>query len=315
MTISTLTDILNTSKYILGEGAVIERLRRDTRSILDDILANAAFIYDDRQRAALEEIIRQYIDIGRTYDIPLLLSTPTWRASKERIQQAGYGDRDVNGDNFRFLDTLKNGYSVYGKKILICGLMSCRGDAYKPSEALSTTEAYEFHTWQTGMLAQTGIDFILAATLPALSEAKGIAQAIANTGKPSILSFVLRPAGTLLDATPIKRCIEEIDSSVHPAPLAYMVNCTHASTFKAAYFHPANSSAQARSRIIGLLANTSSLSPEALDESTGLLEEPPDTFGKSLAELHTDFGIQIVGGCCGTDDRHITNLAERLTQH
>ena len=79
--------------------------------------------------------------------------------------------------------------------IVICGLMSCRGDAYKPAERLSEDGAFRFHSWQAEKLAEAGVDFLLAATLPALSEAIGLAAAQAATGKPYIISFVLRPQG------------------------------------------------------------------------------------------------------------------------
>lgn len=87
---------------ILSEGAVIERLRRDSNLDLDPFIVNSGFIYDQAPKAAIETIYRQYLDIGLQHQLPLLLSTPTWRANRERIQAAGYADRDVNGDNFRF---------------------------------------------------------------------------------------------------------------------------------------------------------------------------------------------------------------------
>jgi len=89
VTRNTLQELLDAYPCILGEGAVIERLRRSSDVILDPFLVNSAFIYDDRQRAALEGICRQYLDIGREYDLPLLVSTPTWRANRERIAAAG----------------------------------------------------------------------------------------------------------------------------------------------------------------------------------------------------------------------------------
>ncbi|MCJ7538882.1 MAG: hypothetical protein MUO88_04370, partial [Desulfobacterales bacterium] len=124
------------SPIILGEGAVIERLRRNTDFELDPFIVNSAFIYDKEKRAALETIYRQYLDIGFQHDLPLLLSTPTWRAGRKRIAAAGYEGRDVNGDNFRFLDALRTSYGVYAQKVVICGLLSCQGDAYNPEEAL-----------------------------------------------------------------------------------------------------------------------------------------------------------------------------------
>ena len=200
MSSETFEKLLRESPYIIGEGAVIERLRRNELLELDPYLVNSAFIYGDATRTALEKICRQYLDIGRQFDLPILMSTPTWRASRERIDEAGYTGVDVNGDNFKFLDKLRRSYGEYAAKVVICGLMSCYGDAYKPAEALGADEAREFHSWQAEQLAETGVDFLLAATLPACSEALGLAQALAATGKPYMISFVVRPEGTLLDA-------------------------------------------------------------------------------------------------------------------
>ncbi len=303
---------LQQHQCILGEGAVIERLRRTEGCELDPWVVNSAFIYDPIKRSALEHICRQYLDIGQEFDLPLLLSTPTWRASQERIEQAGYTGRDLNGDNFRFLDGLRKSYGDYADKVAICGLMSCRGNAYDPAGALSEIEASEFHNWQAEQLAASGVDFLLAATLPALSEAIGLARALAATGLPYMISFVARPSGTLLDGTPLHVAIEAIDNAVTPPPLAYLVNCTHASFFSSAITQETRVSGNIRKRIIGLLANTAALSPEELDESTTLVEEAPIDFGKTVAALHDKMGMKILGGCCGTDQRHIRCLAEAL---
>ena len=296
---------------ILGEGAVIERLRRGGCE-LDPQVVNSAFIYDQGNRSALETIYRQYLDIGHEYDLPLVLSTPTWRASRERSEAAGYGSRDLNGDNFRFLDALRTSYGPYAQKVAICGLLSCRGNAYAPAEALGAEEAYRFHTWQAERLAEAGVDFLLAATLPALSEAIGLATALAATGTPYVVSFVVRQEGTLLDGTPLKRALAAIEDAARPGPLAFMANCTHASFLKCALAHREHSSSHVRERIFGLFANTAALTPEELDNSESLVEQDPDTFGRMMAGLHADFGLKVLGGCCGTDDRHIRSLALRL---
>ena len=107
------SEFLKGSRCILGEGAVIERLRRNSSFELDPHIVNSAFIYDEVKRAALADICRQYLDIGFEHGLPLILSTPTWRASRERIAAAGYEGMDVNGDNFRFLDGLRSSYGDY----------------------------------------------------------------------------------------------------------------------------------------------------------------------------------------------------------
>jgi homocysteine S-methyltransferase len=177
---------------------------------------------------------------------------------------------------------------------------------------MSADAAAEFHAWQANALAAAGVDFLLAATLPALSEAIGLARAQAATGLPYVISFVARPTGTLLDGTPLKEAIASIDAAVTPPPLAYLINCTHASIFRSALLHAGNSSPLVRSRVIGLLANTAALSPEDLNESAELVEEVPEVFGNSVAALRDELGMKVLGGCCGTDARHIECLAKSL---
>lgn len=306
-------EFLENSLCILAEGAVIERLRRNRALELDPFLVNAAFIYEKSACAAQEAICRQYLNIGCQFDLPLLISTPTWRASRERIELAGYAGIDVNGDNFRFLDGVRKSYGAYAEKVVICGLMSCRGDAYNPAEALTADRAEEFHAWQAGKLAEAGVDFLMAATLPAMGEATGLARALAATGKPYMISFVVRPEGTLLDGTALKDATAVIDATVTPSPLAYLINCSHASFARSALTHAVNSSPMVRQRFIGLLANTAALSPEDLDNCDNLVEEEPVLFAKSVAGLQQELGLKILGGCCGTDDRHIRSLAAQLS--
>jgi len=103
----TFAKQLQKHPVILGEGALIERLRRDSPFELDDQVVNSAFIYDPDKREAMAAIYHQYLAIGQNHNLPILLSTPTWRASPERIELAGLADRDLNGDNYRFMDELR----------------------------------------------------------------------------------------------------------------------------------------------------------------------------------------------------------------
>jgi homocysteine S-methyltransferase len=173
-------------------------------------------------------------------------------------------------------------------------------------------EAALFHTWQAEALANAGVDFLLASTLPALSEALGLARAQSATGLPYLISFVARPEGTLLDGTALHTAIDAIDRAVAARPLGYLINCTHASVFHRAVLHATNSSSLVRERVVGLLANTAALTPEELDASLELVEEEPELFGRSMAALHGELGMKVLGGCCGTDNRHIECLAKNI---
>jgi len=300
---------------ILAEGALIERLRRNPTVKLDPHIAHAGLVYDSQGRAALRQIYRQYLDIGRMARLPLLICAPTWRANPARLRQAGFDDQiDVNGDCARFLASIRAEYGTYADQVFVGGLMSCQGDAYKPTEALPADEAAAFHRPQARALAAAGVDFLLAATLPAASEALGLARAMAGCNLPYALSFVLRPSGTLLDGTPLHQAVAMIDSAVNPAPLFYMANCVHPTVFESAFAAEISQSPAVGRRVIGLQANTSTKSPEELDNLGSLDGAQPEPFANAMVGLHHWFGTKILGGCCGTDNRHIAAIARRIGQ-
>jgi homocysteine S-methyltransferase len=298
---------------VLAEGSLIERLNRDPSVELDAHVLHAGMIYTPRGREVLGAMFRQYLDIGRSHGLPMILGTPTWRANPTRLRAAGFEhDRDVNGDGHRFMAEIRDGYGGYGEQVYIGGLMGCVGDAYKPSEALTAEEAADFHRPQARALAEAGVDYLLAATLPAACEALGMARAMRETGAPYVLSFVVRPAGTLLDGSPLDEAIALIDSTVDPPPLAYFVNCAHPTVFTQAMREAAGQSAKVLERVVGLQANSSTMSPEELDNLDHLEGDDPATFAAEMIKVHREFGIKILGGCCGTDHRHIGCIADRL---
>ncbi len=303
------------STFILTEGAVIERLNRDPSIELDPHILHAGLIYDDRGRRALERIYRQYIEIGLKYNLPFLVSAPTWRANPDRIKASKFHHRrTLNADCVRFVQSLRRTYDDESKKIFIGGLMACQGDAYRLQEALSVRDAADFHKPQAAILAESEVDFIMAATLPAVSEARGMATALAALKTPYILSFVIRPDGTILDGTPLHQAIDQIDAAIQHPPFFYLINCVHPTIFSQALRSEVKLSNSVLKRLWGLQANTSAKSPEELDGLTELDGSEPQSFAREMLALHHTFGIKIIGGCCGTDHHHIEAIAEELGQ-
>ena len=300
---------LNQRPFALTEGSVYERLRRHVSIEYDPFLAHASLVYDTPAAAILAQVHRDYLDVGQRYRLPMIALTDTWRASRERIERSRFNGCAVNQDNARFLCALRDEYPVDAASIFIGGLLACRGDAYRPEEALSKDEAAAFHAPQAQALAETDIDFLMASTLPAFSEAHGLAIALAETGRPYALSFVLRPGGTLLDGTPLRRAIDRIDEAVERPPVGYFVNCVHPTVLRAALAASGFDQSRLPSRLIGFQANTSARSPEELVGLTDLETEEPTVFAASMILLHQRLGIPILGGCCGTDTRHIEALA------
>jgi homocysteine S-methyltransferase len=299
-------------ELLLTEGAILERIRRESGLPLHDDLAHTPLIYSEDGRRALTTLWREYIEIACAANCPILICTPTWRANPERLARNHFpGVEKVSADAVLLLQEIRSSFGDFAKRIFIGGLLGCRGDAYKPKEALNVDDAASFHSPQVQALANAGADFLLAATLPAFSEAVGLAQAMADCSCPYLLSFVLRPSGTLLDGTPVADAITQIDRRISPPPSAYLANCTHPLLFEQAMQEAENARPGTRERLIGLQGNTSRRSPEEFDGSATLDGEDPEAFAAFMARVRGRFGTRILGGCCGTDARHIEAIARQ----
>ncbi len=295
---------------------MIERVRRDPAIRLDPHVANSLLIYDHTAKRTMANIYKEYVDVGRDCGLALMIAAPTWRANPHRLRACGgYDCLDVNRDAVRFVREIRDSYGTYGSQVAIAGLMGCAGDAYKAEESLDRDEAAAFHRPQANALAKAGVDVLLGATLPAAAEAHGMAIAMAERSVPYIISLVIHREGTLLDDTPLYEFIMEVDSCVFPKPLAYLANCVHPAVFCEAYGLVAKTCPVAAARLVGLQANTSPLCPEELDNRTELDTDNPSSFADQMmaARIHCD--LTILGGCCGTDERHIRAIGERLQDH
>ena len=306
-----LENEIQNAGFILGQGSMYERLRRSEDIELDPQIFHASLVYGDHSRQVLQRTLREYLDIGQNYGVPMIATTQTWRANAERISHSGCAGAPVNQDCAQFLLELRADYGVKAQPILIGGTTGPKGDGYIPEEAPPRDQAIEFHRPQINELAESGVDFLIAKTLPAFDEARGIAQCMADTDTPFILSFVIRPDGTLLDGTPIEDAVDQIDNETTRAPTTYFVNCVHATVFVAAMEAMAQRSANTAARISGLDANTSAKSPEELDGLTEIDTEAPEDFGDGLWALNSALGTVYLGGCCGSSTEHIEALARR----
>ncbi len=306
MSYMNIQKILDDHDCVLAEAAVIETLRRSGNVKLHPLLENALLIYEEAGKEALTVLYQYFIDVARKADIPIMLSTPTWRANQERTSTANI-TRDVNGDAVRFLKRQKERWGSWAANIIVGGLIGCKNDCYKPDEGLPTSEAQTFHLWQVTQLAKAGVDFLLGATLPTLSEARGIALAMEQTNIPYIISFVINKEGRILDGSSLESSFREIDAVCSRPPLGYMINCSYPS-FLNAHKQPQS----VLSRIIGYQANASSHDQSQLDGAEVLQANDTTEWGNLMIELNRKFGVKILGGCCGTSCEHLQYIAQNV---
>ncbi|MBD0777619.1 homocysteine S-methyltransferase family protein [Maribacter sp. ANRC-HE7] len=297
-----MKDIIATKDFILMEGAVIEILRRSGKVSFHPDLINTPMIYDTEGSKALSSIFKAYIDIAQKKDLPFVMCTPTWRANKANVHKSGIRE-SVNRDAVAFMKKLRDTAGDFSEKILIGGTVGPKNDCYTPSVGLSAKEAEEFHAWQLLELQKGGVDFIIAETIPNIQEALGLARAAAKLEIDYIISFVISRNGKILDGTDLGDAMELIDKHVNKLPLGYAINCAHP-TFLCADKQPK----QIFERLIAFLGNASSLDHCDLENSDALQVDNVTDWGDGMLRLNREFGIKILGGCCGTDQRHLEYL-------
>ena len=285
------------------EASIVESLRRSEDINLHPILVNAPLIYDETGRRALNKLYQDYIDIALEAKRPFLMCTPTWRTNHSRVIETKIKP-GINIDAVNFLKALRDSQAVGRENIKIGGMIGCKNDCYRPEEGLSAEEAEQFHAWQLDQLKQGGADFLIAETLPSVEEAIGIARAMESTGTPYFISFVISRDGHVLDGTDLNSAIKIIDTATKRCPLGYMVNCAYPSFLCAATQPP-----ELFKRLVGYMANASSLDQCDLDGSEELHQESTSEWGEVMLELNRTHGVKILGGCCGTGKEHLRYIS------
>ncbi|MGB2011857.1 MAG: homocysteine S-methyltransferase family protein [Akkermansiaceae bacterium] len=299
-----MQDLFSPYPFVLSEAAICERLRRDESITLHPTLFNTPLIYEPAGARVLAGVYHEYIDIARDYALPIVIAAPTWRLDAERVAEAGE-PKTINRDAVAFIQRVKqdSGY----EHVFVTGLLACKNDCYDPKVALSADEAEDFHSAQASELADAGLDLLTAQTIPAVSEAEGMARAMMATGLPVVIGFCINRRGEVLDGTLLGEAIDMLDERLDGGPLGYAVNCSHPSFVPAGKMSP-----QALSRLVEIAANASSIDHGELEQLEQTVEDDLGEWADAMASLHRDHGVKILGGCCGTTDRHLRAICQRL---
>lgn len=258
---------------------------------------------------ALRTYFQTYASLARRFDVGLILETPTWRANADWGERLGYGPDDlvaVNSTSIRLLEGIRNAYQTSRTPIVISGCIGPRGDGYVADCTMSVSEAKDYHRAQIETFAGTAADLVTAITMNYVEEASGIALAAKHAGMPVVISFTVETDGNLPTGQSLADAIEHVDDVTSGYPAYFMINCAHPSHFQK-IVRGDESSAQ---RIRGLRANASRMSHAELNEAPELDPGDPMELGQEYAALkkYRLRRLNVMGGCCGTDDRHVEQL-------
>ena len=271
--------------------------------------ASFPLVDSDEGRAALLRYYRPFLELARDRDVPLVLATPTWRANPDWGRLLGYEGDALDAVNRRAVALVESARDEVldgadRGNVVIEGSIGPRSDAYQPTLVMDADEAEAYHAVQLRTLADTGCTQATALTLTYVDEAVGITRAATAAGLPVHIGFTVETDGRLPSGDSIEEAIVGVDNATDGAVVSFMINCAHPT-----HFDHALPAGESRTRIGGLRANASTLSHAELDESEELDSGDPHDLAERYVALRRDLpGLEVVGGCCGTDIRHVTAI-------
>ena len=267
----------------------------------------------DDGRAALRRYYTSFVELARDRGVPLVLSTPTWRANPDWGRLLGYEGDDLAAVNRRAVEIVESARDeVLGgsdgdrAEVVVDGCVGPRSDAYRPTAIMDAREAERYHAPQLRTLAEAGCTQVTALTLSYVDEAVGIARAAAAAGIPVHIGFTVETEGRLPSGTSIEEAVLAVDHATDGVVESFLINCAHPT-----HFADSLPDGDARLRIRGVRANASMLSHVELDEAEELDSGDPLDLAERYVSLRSELpALELLGGCCGTDIRHVGAICD-----
>lgn len=275
----------------------------------------AAFdlLKDHAGQAALRRYYSSHASIARNSDCGFILESATWRASADWGAKLGYRETDlaeVNRQAVALLVELRRLFETERSPMVISGCVGPRGDGYRVDNAMTAGQAQAYHAKQIDIFAGTAADLVTAITMTYVEEAIGVTKAAQAAAMPVVISFTVETNGHLPSGQTLGDAIQAVDAATGRGPAYYMINCAHPDHFEAAL----QVGEDWVRRIRGVRANASRCSHAELDEATELDAGNPAELGRQYRELRNRLPqIVVMGGCCGTDHRHIEAICQACT--
>lgn len=261
-------------------------------------------------RARLMKYYESYLSIAAARGAGFVLETATWRASADWGDRLGYSRAElaaINSNAIAMLFDVRRRWSDRIKSIVASGAIGPRGDGYDPGQMMSRSQAAAYHAEQIAALAGAGADVVTAFTMTNAEEAAGIVDAARASVVPVVISFTLETDGRLPTGQLLEDAILEVDGATGGYAAYFMINCAHPSHFEKRLA----AGGEAMRRIKGLRANASRRSHQELNDAPDLDAGNPEELGLEYRELlRRNPQIVVLGGCCGTDHRHVGEIGK-----
>ena len=267
---------------------------------------------DDEGTETLRAYFRRYAEIAREHAAGFVAESPTWRASPGWADDVGHSPEELdrlNRRSIRLMEEVREEYESDSTPFVISGCIGPQGDGYDPAEQLTDDAARDYHSAQVATFADTAADMVTVMTMTYVEEALGVARAAADHAMPAVIGFTVETDGRLPSGQGLGDAIQQVDAETGASPAYYMVNCAHPSHFEDVL--DGGSGGGWRERIRALRPNASTRSHAELDEAEDLDDGDPADLGARLTALRPRLPeLNVLGGCCGTDHRHVEEICK-----
>jgi len=248
------------------------------------------------------EVVKQihldYINSGAE-----IIVTNTFRTQRRTFEKVGIGDksRDATILAVKLADDARN---ESGKEdVLIAGSVTTLEDCYRPDLIPSDKELEEEHLEHAQNLRDGGVDYLLIETVNTIKETLAAVRAAKKAELPFAVTFVGNEKGQLLSGEDLGKAIKEVEKY---NPLYIGLNCmTIDSIAKSLPFHINTVSVP-----ISLAAQGDGV-PDDIEGWRFEGKNPEDQY-LNQAKNWAKNGVQIIGGCCGTNPNYIKRIASEI---
>jgi len=262
--------------------------------------------------ACIRAIYRRYFDVAEAHDTGLLVVGHDYRASPDWGRKLGYspaGLAEMQHRTIAFLTDIRAEYEGRVADVYVAGGIGPRGDAYGTGAAISEAEAEDYHSVQLTTLKETDADMAIALTFNNIPEAVGVVRAAKSIGLPLGVSLTLTPESRLRSGPTLREAVEAIDEKTEGAAAWFGTNCSHPLEFEPAIADTGAWTARLRY----VRPNASRMEKLALCKLGHLEDGDPVELGRQMGEVAHRFPqADILGGCCGTDERHLGEIARNV---
>ena len=243
----------------------------------------------------LADLQRRYVEAGSK-----IVYAPTFAANRISLAMHGLEDR-VQQMNTELVQLSKR---AVNKKAYVAGDVTTTGKLLEPRGPMQYQDLLDAYKEQITVLAEAGVDLIVAETMMDVDETLVVLDAAAAVcDLPVMCSMTIESDGSLIFGGTITDAVKSLQEM---GAAAVGINCSVGPDQLEAVLQSISQVAA-----VPVIAKPNAGMPFIDEHGEAHYSMGADEFASSMKKL-IDKGARIVGGCCGTTPEYIRKLAERL---